>query len=526
MPASRNPRSLSRSPASGTQSGRSNSAKSHASSIPDQHLNVAQQLALTIDYIPPSELKPSTTNARVHSEQQIAKIAESLKAFGFVAPVVVDASSEVIIGHGRLAAALLAGLPAIPVVRIDHLSDAQTRALRIADNRLAELSNWDEALLASEFTALLDFDPGEINFEVEVTGFSFPEIDQLIEAGKDEDDADPDDQLEPGFNGPTVSRLGDIWILGEHSILCGDARENENWQRLVGASFARTAICDVPYNVPSKGHMSGLGKIVHDDFVMASGEMSEAEFTQFLIDLLRATAGSLVDGGVLFVFMDWRHMREVLDAARAIDLTLLNLSIWNKISAGMGSLYRSQHELVFVLKRGKAPHKNCVELGRHGRTRTNVWNYRGLASFGPHRREQLSWHPTVKNCAMIGDAIRDVSDRGDLVIDPCGGSGTTIIAAAKTGRQARIIELDPKYVDVTVRRWEKWSGQTARHGVTGRSFAEEAAFRTDTAPTRDAVSISDTTATLDPASATASMPGADPAPTLYRTRLRKRQPVG
>lgn len=268
------------------------------------------------------------------------------------------------------------------------------------------------------------------------------------------------------------------WLLEEHSILCGDARDSTVQACARQGLLAGVAICDPPYNVKGEGHISGLGKVVHPDFLMASGEMSDAEFTTFLSEFLRATSHSLVPGAVLFVFMDWRHQREILDAARSVGLTPLDLCVWNKGTGGMGSLYRSQHELVFVFKNGNAPHKNRVELGRHGRCRTNVWNYPGLASFGPNRLEQLADHPTAKNCAMIADAIREVSDRNDIVIDPFCGSGTTIIAAAKTGRRAHTIELDPKYVDVAIKRWEKWSGKQARHADTGLTFAEEAARRT------------------------------------------------
>ena len=364
------------------------------------------------------------------------------------------------------------------MVRLDHLDDAQKKALRIADNRLAELAGWDEDLLAIEFSSLLELDGDcDLNFELEVTGFSFGAIDQTIEAAKKSDTPDPDDYFKPNFEGPTVSRLGDRWLLEEHSILCGDARDSTVHACALDGLLAQAAICDPPYNVKGEGHISGLGKVVHPDFIMASGEMSDAEFTTFLADFLRATSDSLVDGSVLFVFMDWRHQRELLDAAHSISLTLLNLCVWNKGTGGMGSLYRSQHELVFVFKKGNVPHKNRVELGRHGRCRTNVWNYPGLAGFGPNRTEQLADHPTVKNCAMIADAIRDVSDRNDIVIDPFCGSGTSIVAAAKTGRRALTIELEPKYVDVAVRRWEKWSGKQARHAETGLTFAEEAAHR-------------------------------------------------
>lgn len=434
--------------------------------------------SLAISYMSPSELTEYRNNPRAHSPDQIQKIAESMKAFGFISPVIIDAEGELIAGHGRLAAAKLLGLKRIPTVHLDHLSKAQKKALRIADNRLAELAGWDEDLLAIEFSSLIETErDSDLNFELEITGFSFGAIDQTIENVKKGDAPDPDDAFEPRFSEPIVSRLDDLWLLEEHSILCGDARDDRVHTRARQGLLAQVAICDPPYNVKGDGHISGLGKVVHPDFLMAAGEMTDAEFTTFLTDFLRATSDSLVLGAVLFVYMDWRHQREILDAARSVDLTLLNLCVWNKGTGGMGSLYRSQHELVFVFRKGNDPHKNRVELGKHGRCRTNVWNYPGLASFGLNRLAQLADHPTTKNCAMIADAIRDVSDRNDIVVDFCCGSGTTIIAAAKTGRQALTIELDPKYVDVAVRRWEKWSGKQARHANTGRTFAEEAARR-------------------------------------------------
>jgi hypothetical protein len=438
----------------------------------------APDLSLAVSYASPSGLTEYASNPRTHSPDQIEKIAESIKAFGFISPIIIDGDKELIAGHGRLAAAKLLGLKRVPVVRLDHLSEAQKKALRIADNRLAELAGWDQDLLAIEFSSLIEFESvSDLNFELEITGFSFGAIDQTIETTKKDDSPDSDDFFEPNFAGPTVSRLGDKWILDEHAIMCGDARDDKVQARARDGSLAQLAICDPPYNVKGEGHISGLGKVVHADFLMASGEMTDTEFTTFLTDFLQATSNSLVAGAVLFVFMDWRHQCELLNAARSVGLTPLNLCVWNKGTGGMGSLYRSQHELVFVFKKGSASHKNRIELGRHGRCRTNVWTYPGLASFGPNRLEQLAEHPTIKNCAMIADAMRDVSDRNDVVIDPFCGSGTTIIAAAKTGRRAHTIELDPKYVDVAVRRWEKWSGKQARHVDTGLTFAEEAARR-------------------------------------------------
>ena len=271
-------------------------------------LAFAPDLSLAVSYVSPTELTEYSNNPRTHSPDQIQKIAESIKAFGFVSPLIVDTDGELIAGHGRLAAAKLLGLQCVPVVRLDHLNDAQKKALRIADNRLAELAGWDQDLLAIEFSSLieLDGDP-DLNFDLEITGFSFGAIDQTIEAAKKGDAPDPDDVFEPNFAGPIVSRLGDMWLLDEHCILCGDARDDKVHARALDGLLAQVAICDPPYNVKSEGHISGLGKVVHPDFLMASGEMSDAEFTSFLTDFLRATSDSLVPGAVLFVFMDWRH---------------------------------------------------------------------------------------------------------------------------------------------------------------------------------------------------------------------------
>ena len=436
------------------------------------------ELDLAITYVPLLSLSEYSNNPRTHSPEQIQQVAESIKAFGFISPIIVDPAGEVIAGHGRRAAAKLLVLKHVPVVCLDHLSDAQKKALRIADNRLAELAGRVKNRLAIEFSSLVEMGAEcDLNFELEITGFSYAAIDRTIEAAKKGKASDPDDDFESGGTDRPVSRLGDRWLLDDHAIICGDARDHEDHERVMGGQLAQTAMSDPPYNVKGDGHISGHGKIVHPDFIMAAGEMTEAQFTWFLTDFLRAVLNSLVQGAVLFLFMDWRDQREVLDAARSAGLTPLNFCVWDKGTGGMGSLYRSQHELVYVFKKGNARHKNRVEIGMHGCTRTKVWNYPGLASFGRGRLEQLAYHPTPKNCAMIADAIRDVSDRNDKVIDPFSGSGTTIIAAAKTRRCARVIELDPKYVDVSVRRWEDWSGKEARRADPGLTFVKQAARR-------------------------------------------------
>jgi hypothetical protein len=229
---------------------------------------------------------------------------------------------------------------------------------------------------------------------------------------------------------------------------------------------------DPPYNVPINGHVSGLGKVKHRDFAMASGEMSEARYVGFLGTCFGYLIGHSVNGSIHFICMDWRHSFELLSAARPIYSELKNLCVWNKDNGGMGSLYRSKHELVFVFKNGSATHINNVELGRHGRNRTNVWDYAGVNSLRDGRLEELAMHPTVKPVALVADAILDCSKRGGIVLDCFGGSGTTLIAAEKTGRRGYLMELDAAYVDVAIRRFQKLTGKQATHGETQRTFAD------------------------------------------------------
>lgn len=423
---------------------------------------------LHIEYVPLGALKVYKRNARTHSPRQIEQIAESIRAFGFVSPLLVDAAGELIAGHGRLTAARRLGLDEVPVVRIEHLDDAQMRALRIADNRLAELAGWDRELLALEFKDLLEIDLElDLSFDLAITGFSSPEIDGLITDAEGAADADGEDALPDAEDGaPPVSRLGDLWQLGEHRIICGDARERSVYEALLGDERAAMGIHDAPYNVSVTRHVSKSGK--HREFAMATGELSEDEFTGFNTAWLTQVVFFSRSGAIQWAFMDWRHIGEITAAGRAAGLELKNLAVWNKGVGAMGSLLRSQHELVFMFKEPSAPHINNVQLGKFGRYRTNVWDYPGAAGL----RKELELHPTPKPVALVADAIRDVSNRGDLVLDAFSGSGTTIIAAARTGRRARVIELDPLYVDVAIRRWEGWSGKKAVHLESGLGFAE------------------------------------------------------
>lgn len=426
-------------------------------------------LDLKVRTQPLADLRANPRNARTHSPEQIRKIAESIARFGLVNPLLVDAGNMVIAGHGRLAAARLLGLTQVPTLRIDHLSEADKRAYVIADNRLAELAGWNKSILAIEFQELLALD-----FEIELTGFDTKAADIIIdgEAGCEPDDEIPDPQ-------PAVSQRGDLWILGEHRLLCADALDPLCYRAVLNGDVADVVFTDPPYNVPIQGHVSGLGAARHREFAMASGEMSQQAFRDFLAKVCGNLADHSADGSIHFICMDWRHVGEALAAGMSVYSEFKNLVVWNKDNGGMGSLYRSKHELVFVFKKGKAAHVNNVELGKNGRYRTNVWDYAGQNTFHRKRGEELAAHPTVKPVALVADALRDVSARGAIALDPFCGSGTIIAACERAGRRARAIEIDPVYVDVAIRRWEALSGKQAVHGATGESFADLRAARAE-----------------------------------------------
>ena len=340
----------------------------------------------------------------------------------------------------------------------------------IADNKLAQHAEWDSAVLGETFRVLSKLD---LKFDLEITGFDPPEIDYLVEGLRPFEEADPcDDVPETNISDPPVSRTGDLWYLGAHRLLCADATKPESFSVLMDGKKAQVGLNDPPYNVHNVGHTGGSGRIKHEDFLMASGEMSEAQFTGFLTTVFRNLAANSANGSIHFIFMDWRHLNEALTAGKLNYTQLLNICVWNKTNGGMGSLYRSKHELVLVYKSGQRRHINNVELGRHGRNRTNVWDYAGVNTMKEGRLEELSMHPTVKPVALIADALLDCSKRGGIVLDSFAGSGTTTIAAEKTGRRAFTMELDPKYVDVAIRRWQEFTGEAAIHHDTGLKFSK------------------------------------------------------
>jgi DNA modification methylase len=402
---------------------------------------------------------------RKHSPRQVSKLATSLKQFGFVLPVVTDTHGRVVAGWGLVLAARQLGLDQAPAVCLSDLSEAELRILRLTLNRVSEDSAWDQEALSLEFSDILELAP---QTELELSGFEVGEIDFLLEG----DGLDEEDEL-PQVAGDTtsVSRVGDLWILGEHRLLCADALDAASYDRLFGADRAEMLFADAPYNVPIGGHVSGLGSVKHREFVMGAGELSGPEFQSFLRRVLGHAADHSKDGAIHFICMDWRHLPELQAAGREVYSELKNLCVWNKSNAGMGSLYRSKHELVLVFKVGKAAHINNVALGRHGRNRSNVWDYVGQNSLNNSAKSKLSLHPTVKPVAMIADAIRDCSNRRGLIHDPFGGAGTTLIAAERTDRRAYLIEIDPIYVDLSIERWQRLTDGIAINSETGQPFA-------------------------------------------------------
>lgn len=404
--------------------------------------------SLSFESISLSDLAEHPTNPRLHNKAQLNRIAGSILEFGFTNPVLIDEDNGLIAGHGRVGGARIAGLSEIPAIRIAGLTEAQKRALRIADNRIAERSTWSTELLSTELEALVDLD-----YDLEMTGFDIIEIDGFM--ALDEIPIEDDPPLEPPPVKP-VTRPGDLWQCGKHRILCGDARSAEAYSLVTDGKLVDLVITDVPYNVAIKGNVSSSGR--HAEFAMASGEMTIEQFRGFLTDTLGHARSVSRDGSLHYVFIDWRSVADLIMVGRELYTALKNVIAWVKPNGGMGSFYRSQHEFIAVFKHGDASHINNIQLGRLGRYRTNVWQYPGASGFSKSRKQDLEDHPTVKPVQLIADAIRDASAPGDLVLDPFGGAGTAMLAAQSVGRKAALIEIEPAYVDVTLRRYQEATG--------------------------------------------------------------------
>ncbi len=427
----------------------------------------------TIVTLPVDSIQLDPGNPRQHSTKQIGQIARSISTFGFNVPLLIDPSSKLIAGHGRLLACRKLGWTEVPTICLDHLSEAQARAFMITDNKLTENSTWDDKLLAESLKALSVLD---LDFSLEVLGFEMGELDCRIQGLDGGVESDVADVLPPPSSAsvPAVSVVGDLWVLGSHRILCADSLLAASYERLMAGSLATMVFEDPPYNVAIDGHVGGKGAIKHREFAMGCGEMSSAEFTQFLTVVFGHAARHSTNGSIHYQCMDWRHVAEITAAGASSYSALKNICVWSKNVGGMGSLYRSRHELIFVFKNGTAAHINNVELGRHGRYRTNVWEYSSIASTrkATDEGDLLAMHPTVKPVRLVADAILDVSKRGDIVLDAFLGSGSTLIAAQRTGRVCHGMEIDPLYVDTAIRRWQADTGGDAILAATGETFAE------------------------------------------------------
>jgi DNA modification methylase len=403
-------------------------------------------------------------------------MAASISQFGFINPVLIDEDNNIICGKGRVAAARLLGMTEVPCIRVTHLTEAEKRTLAITENQLGQLAGWDQETLRIELTELSGMDLG---FSLELTGFSSAKIDAIIFGG---DGADRKGDAIPALADKVVSRVGDLWHLGDSRLLCADATVAESFQVLLAGKPARVVFTDPPYNVAVAGHVTSGGH--HGEFVMASGEMSDDEFTEFSTKVMARAKENLIDGGLIYYCMDHRHMEHTLAAAKATSLERLNLLVWDKKAGGMGSFYRSRHELIFLFRKPGASHLNRGELGKHGRDRSNVWTYEGVNGFGAAKAKAREMHPTVKPLGLVRDAILDSTEKGDAVLDLFSGSGTTIIAAESVGRRGFATELDPRYVDVGVVRWQEFTGREARLASTGQTYREVQAERALTpAPT-------------------------------------------
>lgn len=423
---------------------------------------MSPKFPLQIAYRALSELRENPHNTKIHPKKQLAQVCRSIRSFGFLTPMLIDATGMILCGHARFAAANELKLDKVPTVCVDHLTEAQRRAFVIADNKCAEGGSWDEEMLAIEFEALLTLGA---EFEIIDTGFTIGEVDTIIEKQHK-----PSAPTEPPFvpnRVDAVCRPGDLWVMGGHRLFVGDALDASSYRILLESERAEMVFTDPPYNLQIPDVVSGHGKVRHENFAVACGEMSREQFREFLISAMRPMADFTTDGSIHYICMDWRQIELLIGAGREVYSELKAICVWDKQSGGMGSLYRGRHELVAVFKAGTARHTNNVQLGANGRNRTNIWSYPGMSSFGRGRAEKLSWHPTVKNTEMVADAILDCSDPGSIVLDPFAGSGTLAIAAQRTRRRAALIELDPHYCDVILRRFCDATGIEPYNSWTG-----------------------------------------------------------
>jgi DNA modification methylase len=429
-----------------------------------------------IEIVPINDLRADPHNARKHPDSQIELLASSILKFGFHGTIGIDENNQIVFGHGRWEALKRAGKTHAPCERLLNLTAQEKSALALSDNRLGELSEWNIPNLTMK---LEELSIGDLDFDLEVTGFDTVDLDRLLgpepnprQSRADEEgySQDPDDRT-PTLQDevPAISQSGDLWQLGRHKLLHGDALDPQSYTALLNDEVVAQAIIDGPYNVPNRGHVSAKA---FREFAMAHGEMSSSEFARFLARSLVLAARAARDGAIFHVFMDHGHMRQLLAAADEASLEVKILCVWVKPSPGMGSFYRNQCELVFVLKSGRGKHINNFGLGARGRNRSNVWPYPAVRGVRRGVSSPDGGHPTPKPVSLVIDAIRDCSMRGDIVLDPFGGSGTTLIASERIGRRARLLEIDGHYCDLIIRRWQTLTGDDAVRAGDGRRFDE------------------------------------------------------
>jgi len=419
--------------------------------------------------MPIEDLEPPKNPVRKQNKKQLGRISKSIEAFGNVVPILISDNNEIIDGESRYLVAKAKGLKTIPCIRVDHLTDQKVSLLRISLNKIGETGEWDPLALRLELTYQLEF-----GADLSITGFEAPEIDNVLEiGGVNPDELDPLDDIsdihKPQQN--VVNRNGDLWWLGKNRVLCGNARNPDHLSRLVSDRPIALILTDPPFNLKISGHVrTSNGKF--PEFAEASGEMTTEEFAGFLTEALGSALVFVAEGGLIYCFMDWRHIDEIREAFRRLSLAQINLAVWVKPNGGMGSLYRSRQELIFIAKRKGEAHRNNVELGKHGRYRTNVWEFGGASGGTKSEEDDFSVHPTVKPVRLLQEAMLDVTVAGEFVLDPFLGSGSTLLAAERVERVCLGLEISPAYVDVTIARWEKMTGREAIHADTGLTFKE------------------------------------------------------
>lgn len=398
---------------------------------------------------------------RKHSKKQLQKLKNAINKVGYVNPILLDEKYNILAGELRLFAAKELGFTQIPAIILENLTPEEIEAIRILDNRIAEDGEWNFENLKDEIEKLMKFD---ITFED--LGFDTVDYDEIFlikNSGENKvHDTDKEDESWLDANIPTKVKTGDLWRLGDHFIFCGDSLNDKSFEILMQGELAQIVVTDPPYNCKIKGHVCGLGKTQHEEFAMASGEMTDSEFAEFISKFMQNLVKFSCDGSLSYIFMDWVGVKLLLTQGKKHYSELKNIAVWNKKVGGMGAMYRSQHEMVPIFKNGKAKHQNHIQLGKNGRYRTNVWDYSGVRATNPTSLELLKLHPTVKPVAMLHDILLDSSSKNDIVLDCFGGSGSTLLAAERCKRRARLIEINPRYVDVSIYRWEKETGKTAK----------------------------------------------------------------